>query len=73
TLLAKAGVTTGSATAPSAPLIRWRRSTLTESFKASCISCLQSMRRPPYFHAATAYEIVRSFGVPVGKRDFFGM
>ena len=26
-----------------------------------------------YFHAATAYDIVRSFGVPVGKRDFLGM
>lgn len=26
-----------------------------------------------YFHAATAYDIVRSFGVEIGKRDFLGM
>jgi hypothetical protein len=26
-----------------------------------------------YFHAATAYDIVRNFGVEVGKRDFLGM
>jgi hypothetical protein len=26
-----------------------------------------------YFHAATAYDIVRNFGVGVGKRDFLGM
>ena len=25
-----------------------------------------------YFHAATAYDILRSRGVPVGKRDFLG-
>ncbi len=25
-----------------------------------------------YFHAATAYDILRSKGVPVGKRDFIG-
>ena len=25
-----------------------------------------------YFHAATAYDILRSKGVPVGKRDFMG-
>ena len=26
-----------------------------------------------YFHATTAYDIVRRFGVPIGKRDFLGM
>ena len=26
-----------------------------------------------YFHATTAYDIIRSFGVEVGKRDFLGM
>jgi hypothetical protein len=26
-----------------------------------------------YFHAATAYDILRMKGVPVGKRDFLGM
>jgi hypothetical protein len=26
-----------------------------------------------YFHAATAYDILRMKGVPVGKRDFMGM
>jgi hypothetical protein len=26
-----------------------------------------------YFHAATAYDILRQAGVPVGKRDFMGM
>jgi uncharacterized protein len=26
-----------------------------------------------YFHAATAYDIVRSCGVEIGKRDFLGM
>ena len=26
-----------------------------------------------YFHAATAYDIIRSFGVEIGKRDFLGM
>jgi hypothetical protein len=26
-----------------------------------------------YFHAATAYDIVRSFGVEIGKRDFLGL
>jgi uncharacterized protein len=25
-----------------------------------------------YFHAATAYDILRSKGVPIGKRDFLG-
>jgi hypothetical protein len=25
-----------------------------------------------YFHAATAYDILRSKGVPLGKRDFMG-
>lgn len=25
-----------------------------------------------YFHAATAYDILRSLGVPVGKRDYMG-
>ena len=25
-----------------------------------------------YFHAATAYDILRSNGVPLGKRDFMG-
>jgi hypothetical protein len=26
-----------------------------------------------YFHATTAYDILRWKGVPVGKRDFMGM
>jgi uncharacterized protein len=26
-----------------------------------------------YFHATTAYDIIRSFGVELGKRDFLGM
>lgn len=26
-----------------------------------------------YFHAATAYDVLRMKGVPVGKRDFMGM
>lgn len=26
-----------------------------------------------YFHATTAYDIIRSFGVEIGKRDFLGM
>jgi hypothetical protein len=26
-----------------------------------------------YFHAATAYDILRSVGVDIGKRDFLGM
>jgi len=26
-----------------------------------------------YFHAATAYDILRSKGVPIGKRDFMGV
>ncbi|HEX2449319.1 MAG TPA: DUF1993 domain-containing protein [Methyloceanibacter sp.] len=26
-----------------------------------------------YFHATTAYDIVRSFGVEIGKRDFLGI
>jgi hypothetical protein len=26
-----------------------------------------------YFHSATAYDIVRSLGVEIGKRDFLGM
>lgn len=26
-----------------------------------------------YFHAATAYDILRMKGVPIGKRDFMGM
>jgi hypothetical protein len=26
-----------------------------------------------YFHAATAYDILRGKGVPIGKRDFLGM
>jgi hypothetical protein len=26
-----------------------------------------------YFHAATAYDILRSKGAPVGKRDFMGV
>jgi uncharacterized protein len=26
-----------------------------------------------YFHAATAYDIIRSVGVDIGKRDFLGM
>lgn len=26
-----------------------------------------------YFHAATAYDILRCAGVPIGKRDFIGM
>jgi hypothetical protein len=26
-----------------------------------------------YFHSATAYDIVRSVGVEIGKRDFLGM
>ena len=25
-----------------------------------------------YFHAATAYDILRNKGVPLGKRDFMG-
>ena len=25
-----------------------------------------------YFHASTAYDILRSKGVPLGKRDFMG-
>ena len=25
-----------------------------------------------YFHATTAYDILRSKGVPLGKRDFLG-
>jgi hypothetical protein len=25
-----------------------------------------------YFHATTAYDILRSRGVPVGKRDYLG-
>ena len=25
-----------------------------------------------YFHAATAYDILRSKGLPLGKRDFMG-
>ena len=25
-----------------------------------------------YFHAATAYDILRTKGVPLGKRDFLG-
>jgi uncharacterized protein len=25
-----------------------------------------------YFHAATAYDLLRSKGVPIGKRDFLG-
>ena len=25
-----------------------------------------------YFHATTAYDLVRMLGVPVGKRDFLG-
>jgi hypothetical protein len=25
-----------------------------------------------YFHATTAYDILRSQGVPIGKRDFLG-
>jgi hypothetical protein len=25
-----------------------------------------------YFHAATAYDILRSKGVPLGKRDYIG-
>jgi uncharacterized protein len=25
-----------------------------------------------YFHAATSYDILRSKGVPIGKRDFTG-
>ena len=25
-----------------------------------------------YFHATTAYDILRSKGVPIGKRDFLG-
>ena len=25
-----------------------------------------------YFHAATAYDILRTKGVPLGKRDFTG-
>ena len=26
-----------------------------------------------YFHATTAYDILRMKGVPIGKRDFMGM
>jgi uncharacterized protein len=26
-----------------------------------------------YFHATTAYDILRACGVPLGKRDFIGM
>lgn len=34
---------------------------------------LQSFSMPNfYFHAATAYDILRHKGVPVGKRDFLG-
>ena len=34
---------------------------------------LQSFSLPNfYFHAATAYDILRSKGVPLGKRDFMG-
>jgi hypothetical protein len=34
---------------------------------------IQSFSLPNfYFHAATAYDILRSKGVPVGKRDFLG-
>ncbi|MBX9946326.1 MAG: DUF1993 domain-containing protein [Reyranella sp.] len=34
---------------------------------------LQSFSFPNfYFHAATAYDILRSKGVPLGKRDFLG-
>jgi hypothetical protein len=25
-----------------------------------------------YFHAATAYDIIRQYGVEIGKRDFMG-
>ena len=34
---------------------------------------LQSFSLPNfYFHATTAYDILRHKGVPVGKRDFLG-
>jgi hypothetical protein len=34
---------------------------------------IQSFSLPNfYFHATTAYDILRSKGVPVGKRDFLG-
>ena len=34
---------------------------------------LQSFSLPNfYFHATTAYDILRNKGVPVGKRDFLG-
>lgn len=26
-----------------------------------------------YFHAATAYDILRVQGLPIGKRDFIGL
>ena len=25
-----------------------------------------------YFHTTTAYDILRHYGVPIGKRDFMG-
>jgi len=26
-----------------------------------------------YFHATTAYDLLREHGLPIGKRDFLGM
>ena len=35
---------------------------------------LLSLSQPNfYFHASTAYAILRAQGVPIGKRDFMGM
>ena len=34
---------------------------------------IQSFSLPNfYFHATTAYDILRQLGVPIGKRDFLG-
>ncbi len=39
----------------------------------TAVGFLQSFSLPNfYFHAATAYDILRSKGVPLGKRDFMG-
>jgi hypothetical protein len=39
----------------------------------TAIGFLQSFSLPNfYFHATTAYDILRSRGVPLGKRDFLG-
>jgi len=57
---------------PSSGVICTSSEVSTASTSRPRISCCHSHKPNFYFHATTTYDILRSKGVPIGKRDFTG-